>query len=52
MPYHILEIILLDPAVEHDKNDAPNLLAKRKALGDHILEVTGKKIRDMFEHKG
>ncbi|HBM15443.1 MAG TPA: ketol-acid reductoisomerase [Lentisphaeria bacterium] len=38
--------------IEESKNGAPNLLAKRKALGDHILEVTGKKIRDMFEHKG
>lgn len=37
--------------IEESKNGAPNLLAKRKALGDHPLEITGKKIRDMFEHK-
>ena len=27
----------------------PNLLAKRKALGDHPIEIVGKKIREMFE---
>ncbi|MCF7790554.1 MAG: ketol-acid reductoisomerase [Victivallales bacterium] len=33
------------------KNGAPNLLAKRKALGEHLMEKTGKRIRDMFEFK-
>lgn len=37
--------------IEESKNGAPVLLAKRKALGNHQLEITGKKIRDMFEHK-
>lgn len=37
--------------IEESKNGAPVLLAKRKALGDHLLEITGKKIRDMFEDK-
>ncbi|MEI6055674.1 MAG: ketol-acid reductoisomerase [Lentisphaerota bacterium] len=37
--------------IEESKNGAPVLLAKRKALGSHQLEITGKKIRDMFEHK-
>lgn len=37
--------------IEESKNGAPVLLAKRKALGNHMLEITGKKIRDMFEHK-
>lgn len=37
--------------LEESRNGAPNLLAKRKALGDHQLEITGKKIRDMFERK-
>lgn len=37
--------------IEESRNGAPNLLARRKALGSHILEITGKKIRDMFEHK-
>jgi len=27
----------------------PNLLAKRKALGDHPIEIVGKKIRALFE---
>ncbi|MFC1705006.1 ketol-acid reductoisomerase [Nanoarchaeota archaeon] len=27
----------------------PNLLAKRKALGDHPIEIVGKKIRSLFE---
>ena len=34
------------------RKGAPNLLAKRKALGKHPIEVTGKKIRAMFENKG
>ena len=29
----------------------PNLLAKRKALGDHPIEIVGKKIRALFEKK-
>jgi ketol-acid reductoisomerase len=37
--------------LEESKNGAPNLLAKRKALGEHLLETTGKRIRDMFEGK-
>jgi len=27
----------------------PNLLAKRKALGEHPIEIVGKKIRELFE---
>ena len=30
---------------------APNLKAKREALGSHPVEVTGAKIRSLFEHK-
>jgi len=37
--------------LEESKNGAPTLLAKRKALGEHLIETTGKRIRDMFEHK-
>ncbi|MCP4181575.1 MAG: ketol-acid reductoisomerase [bacterium] len=37
--------------LEESKNGAPNLLAKRKALGEHLLETTGKRIREMFESK-
>ena len=37
--------------LEESRNGAPNLLAKRKALGEHLIETTGKRIRDMFEHK-
>jgi ketol-acid reductoisomerase len=37
--------------LEESKNGAPNLLAKRKALGEHLIETTGKRIRDMFESK-
>ena len=37
--------------INESKNGAPNLLAKRKALGEHLLETTGKRIRDMFESK-
>ena len=32
-------------------NGSPELLGKRKALGDHIAEVTGRKIRSLFERK-
>ena len=34
------------------KAGSPVLLAKRKALGDHPAEITGKKIRSLFERKG
>jgi ketol-acid reductoisomerase len=37
--------------LEECRNGAPNLLAKREALGDHPVEITGKKIRDLFEKK-
>ncbi len=37
--------------LEESRNGAPNLLAKRKALGEHLIETTGKRIRDMFESK-
>jgi ketol-acid reductoisomerase len=33
------------------KNGAPNLLAKREALGKHQVEITGARIREMFERK-
>ena len=33
------------------RNGAPNLLAKRKALGDHPVEVVGREIRSLFERK-
>jgi ketol-acid reductoisomerase len=33
------------------KNGAPNLLSKRKALGEHQVEITGKRIRELFEKK-
>ena len=33
------------------RNGAPNLLAKRKALGDHPVEIVGKQIRALFERK-
>jgi len=33
------------------RNGAPNLLAKRKALGDHPVEVVGREIRALFERK-
>ena len=37
--------------INESKNGAPTLLAKRKALGEHLIETTGKRIRDMFEKK-
>jgi len=37
--------------LEESRNGAPNLLSKRKALGEHLLETTGKRIREMFESK-
>jgi ketol-acid reductoisomerase len=30
--------------------DCPNLLAKREALADHPVEITGAKVRALFEH--
>lgn len=33
------------------RNGAPNLLKKREALGAHPVEITGKRIREMFERK-
>ncbi|MEA2037160.1 MAG: ketol-acid reductoisomerase [Nanoarchaeota archaeon] len=33
------------------KNGCPNLLTKRKALGEHPIEIVGRKIREMFEKK-
>jgi ketol-acid reductoisomerase len=35
--------------IEESKNGAPNLLKKREDLGNHPIEVVGKKIREMFE---
>jgi len=35
--------------LEESRNGCPNLLAKRKALGEHPVEVVGNKIRSMFE---
>ncbi len=35
--------------LEENKNGCPNLLAKRKALGDHPIEIVGKEIRSLFE---
>ena len=37
--------------LEESRNGCPNLLAKRKALGDHEIEIVGKKIRALFEKK-
>ena len=37
--------------LKESRNGAPNLHAKRKALGEHPVEVVGKQIREMFEHK-
>ena len=33
------------------RNGAPNLLAKRKALGNHPIEIVGREIRALFEQK-
>ena len=33
------------------RKGAPNLLQKRKELGEHLVETTGKKIRELFEKK-
>jgi ketol-acid reductoisomerase len=35
--------------LEESRNGCPNLLAKRKALGEHPVEVVGNKIRSLFE---
>ena len=37
--------------LDESKKGAPTLLTKRKALGEHLIEKTGKRIRDMFEKK-
>lgn len=37
--------------LKESRAGCPNLLAKRKALGDHPIEVTGRHIRAMFERK-
>ncbi len=33
------------------RKGAPNLLAKRKALGEHPIEIVGREIRSLFERK-
>jgi len=33
------------------RQGAPNLLAKRKALGEHPVEIVGRQIRSLFERK-
>lgn len=37
--------------IAESKKGAPNLLKKREELGKHLIETTGKRIREMFEHK-
>lgn len=37
--------------IAESRNGAPNLLKRREALGEHPIEVVGKKIREMFEKK-
>jgi ketol-acid reductoisomerase len=37
--------------LEEARNGKPNLLAKRKALGEHEVEIVGEKIRKLFEKK-
>ncbi|MBN1523635.1 MAG: ketol-acid reductoisomerase [Spirochaetales bacterium] len=37
--------------MEEARNGCPNLLAKRKALGEHPIEIAGKRIRGLFEQK-
>ncbi len=37
--------------IDDFKKGAPILLSNREKLGDHIAEVTGKKIRSLFERK-
>ncbi len=38
--------------IEEFENGYPCLLQKRKELGEHQVEITGKKIRSLFERKG
>lgn len=37
--------------LEESRQGCPNLLKQRKALGEHPVEVTGRRIRAMFERK-
>lgn len=37
--------------LEESRKGAPTLLAKRKVLGEHLVEKTGRRIRNMFEKK-
>jgi len=37
--------------LRENKNGCPNLLAKRKELGNHPVEIVGKQIRSLFEKK-
>jgi ketol-acid reductoisomerase len=37
--------------MEEAKKGCPNLLAKRKALGEHPVEITGNRVRSLFEKK-
>jgi ketol-acid reductoisomerase len=37
--------------MEEAKKGCPNLLAKRKALGEHPVEVTGNRVRGLFEKR-
>jgi ketol-acid reductoisomerase len=37
--------------MEEAAKGTPNLLARRKALGEHPVEVTGKRVRSLFEKK-
>ncbi len=37
--------------IAESKNGAPNLLKKREELGNHQIEIVGKKIRELFEKK-
>ena len=37
--------------LEESKKGAPNLLKKREQLGEHEVEKTGRRIREMFERK-
>jgi ketol-acid reductoisomerase len=37
--------------LEESRKGAPTLLKKREALGNHEIEITGKRIRELFEKK-
>ncbi len=37
--------------IAENRNGCPTLMAKRKALGDHPIEVIGREIRSLFERK-